>query len=256
MELGDTRGCTQAGWHRSFPLQAPGGSPGTGRGRTLPGTAAARCLGMEPGPARVPARGHRALGAHLGQGPAPDPAHPAPGAARCVTAGKGRGGQGRDQPGSGSGSGKVRSASRCPETPCPGTGPLDVTLVPCVPRAVPCRGHRAGGAHACTPGANSNVRAHRHAGPRRLRPRAISQLLAGHSAPAAPPRPALTFAQIPQGARGEGIKREPRAAPASQSPAQVSGDIPGEGRAGKGTGSGAPCPPCCPTSCALLSPQP
>lgn len=101
--------------------------------------------------------------------------------------------------------------------------------------------------------------AHTHTdtrGPRRLRPRAISQLLAGRRAPAAPPRPALNFAQIPQGGRGEGIKREPRAAPASQSPAQVSGDIPGEDRAGKGTGSGPPCPPWCPTSCALLSPQP
>lgn len=59
---GGTRGCTQAGWHPSFPLQAPG----AGGGRTLPGTAATRCLGMEPGPARVPARGHRALGAHRG----------------------------------------------------------------------------------------------------------------------------------------------------------------------------------------------
>lgn len=80
----------------------------------------------------------------------------------------------------------------------------------------------------------------------RLRPRGISQLLAGRGVPAAPPRPALTFAQIPQGSSGEGIKREPRAAPASQSPAQVSGDIPGEGRAGKGTGSGPSCPPCSP----------
>ncbi|KAL2295733.1 hypothetical protein Nmel_017254 [Mimus melanotis] len=75
------------------------------------------------------------------------------------------------------------------------------------------------------PGMNSSAHTHTDShtdtrGPCRLRPRAISQLLAGRSAPAAPPRPALTFAQIPQGGRGEGIKREPRAAPASQSPAQ------------------------------------
>lgn len=257
MELGSTRGCAQAGRHRSFPVQAPGRSPGTGRGQDTAGHRSHTVPGNGAGTVRVPG----ALGAHLGGQPPAQPTH-GPGAAeqpRCVTGAKGRARRGRDQ--AGSGSGKVRRASRCPRASCSGTGPLDVTLVPCVPTA-PGLSPAAGtglAAHTRVPThTHAQVCTHRHAGPQQAPPRGISQLLAGRSPPAAPPRPALTFAQTPQGGRGEGIKSEPGAAPAPQSPAQVSGDIPAEGRAGMGTGpvSAPSWPPCCPTPCALLSPQP
>lgn len=213
---------------------------------------------MELGQWRVLGYGHWALGTLLGSGQPPAQPSPPQGRGDVSQRAKGMAGRVRDQPGGGSGKGKVRRTSRCPRASCRGTGPLHVALVPCVPRAVPCPGsgpaaHTRVHTHTY---AGVCAHTHRHAGPRQDPSRGISQLPAGRGAPAAPPRPALTFAQIPQGGRGEGIKSEPRAPPASQSPAQVSGDIPGEGRAGKGTGSGPPCPPCCPASCALLSPQP
>ncbi|XP_053819604.1 apolipoprotein C-III [Vidua chalybeata] len=121
---------------------------------------------MQLGPVRVPGRGHRALGAHPGGSPRPSPPPPRGQRSRGDVSlrAKGTAGRGRDQPGSGSG--KVRRASRCPRASCPGTGPLDVTLVPCAPRAVPSAGTGLA-AHTRVPAATLAqlcARPHRHAG--------------------------------------------------------------------------------------------
>lgn len=148
MELGSTRGCAQAGRHRSFPAQAPGGSPGTGRGQDTAGHRSHTVPGNGAGTVRVPG----ALGAHLGGQPPAQPAH-GPGAAeqpRCVTAGKGQGAQGQ-------GPGRQRQWQGPKSLAVPEgvvLGDRAAGCHPCAvcahgPRAVPCRGHRAGCAHAC-----------------------------------------------------------------------------------------------------------
>ncbi|XP_041324107.1 apolipoprotein C-III [Pyrgilauda ruficollis] len=214
MEPGDTRGCTQAGCHRSFPVQAPGRSPGTGRGRNTAGHCSHTVPGNAAGPRSCPGRGHRALGTHPGGSPRPSPPPRGQRSRADVSLrAKGAAGRGRDRPGGGGDSGKVRRASRCPRASCPGTGPLDVTLVPCVPRAAPPRASGWLRTRVC-PRRAARLRAHphRHAGPQRAPSPRDFPTPGWTQRPCSPPAPCPDLCTNPP----EAIKREPGAAPASE----------------------------------------
>lgn len=251
---GHTRQCT--GRMASF-LARPGSwrRPGHYRAqeetRTLKGTAAPPCQGMHLGPVRVPGRGHRALGTHRGQPPAqPTPARAQRSRGRVSLRAKGAAGRAG-----------TRRAGAVPRSQEPRGARGDVP------------GARAAGCHPCAvraravPSAGSGLAAHTRvptprSGHTRTDTRGPSSSVPRHfptpgwtQRPCSPPAPCPDLCTNPPGGRGEAIKRESEAAPAPEPGAGEWGH-PRRGSCWEGDGVGTPVPPPCPTSCALLSPQP
>ncbi|XP_041269735.1 apolipoprotein C-III [Onychostruthus taczanowskii] len=203
MEPADTRGCTQAGCHRSW--KEPWHRKRPGHCRALQPHGAWECSWAPFVPRQwAPGSGHTPGGSPR---PSPPPRGQRSRADVSLRA------KGRDRPGGGGGSGKVRRASRCPRASCPGTGPLDVTLVPCVPRAAPPRAPGWLRTRVC-PRRAARLRAHphRHAGPQRAPSPRDFPTPGWTQRPCSPPAPCPDLCTNPP----EAIKREPGAAPASE----------------------------------------